>query len=161
MYKQANLTVALNVLQDRCMDSDMEDSLLDLNYSDVKPDWSDLFSAPDGDLNLDLDLFQEKAVKLSEWFIKYTLCRLFLIFCCFFFLVSMLQNTTKHTKNIHTKYFTNIYCKPIYQHISVVKTYVIMFRLLFEGIFIMLMGFSTLSGDSSPLGLGGSGKLSP
>ena len=73
----------------------------------------------------------------------------------------MLQNTTKHTKNIYTKYFTNIYCKPIYQHISVVKTYVIMFRLLFEGIFIMLMGFSTLSGDSSPLGLGGSGKLSP
>ena len=31
-------------------------------------------------LILDLDLFQEQAVKRSKWFIKNTLCSLFLIF---------------------------------------------------------------------------------
>ena len=37
MYKKANQTVAF-VLQDRFMDSDSEDSVLDLNYLDDIPD---------------------------------------------------------------------------------------------------------------------------
>ena len=37
MYKKANLTAAF-ALQDRYMDSKSEDSVLDLNYSDVNPD---------------------------------------------------------------------------------------------------------------------------
>ena len=37
MCKKANLTAAF-VLQDRFMDSESEDSVLDLNYSDVNPD---------------------------------------------------------------------------------------------------------------------------
>ena len=37
MYKKANLTAAF-VLQDRFMGSDSEDSVLDLNYSEINPD---------------------------------------------------------------------------------------------------------------------------
>ena len=37
MYKKANLTTAF-VLQDRFMDSESEDTVLDLEYSDVNPD---------------------------------------------------------------------------------------------------------------------------
>ena len=37
MCKKANLTAAF-VLRDRFMDSESEDSVLDLNYSDVNPD---------------------------------------------------------------------------------------------------------------------------
>ena len=45
MYKKANLTAALD-LQDVFMDFESEDSILDRNYSDVSPHYSDLFSAP-------------------------------------------------------------------------------------------------------------------
>ena len=37
MYKKANLTAAF-VLRDRFMDSEIEESVLDLNDSDVNPD---------------------------------------------------------------------------------------------------------------------------
>ena len=50
--------MAAFVLQDRFMDLESKDSVLDLDYSDINPDLkSDLFSVPDRDLNLDLDLF--------------------------------------------------------------------------------------------------------
>ena len=43
MYKKANLTAAF-ALQDRFMDSENKDSLLDLDYADINPDQSDSLS---------------------------------------------------------------------------------------------------------------------
>ena len=45
MYKNANITAAF-VLLNRLMNSESEDSALDLKYSDANPDQSDLFSGP-------------------------------------------------------------------------------------------------------------------
>ena len=44
MYKKAKLRAAF-VLQDRFLDSESEDNVLDLDYSNVNADYSDLFSA--------------------------------------------------------------------------------------------------------------------
>ena len=45
MYNEADLTAAF-VLQGRFMDSESEDSVLDLNYSDLNPDLIVFISAP-------------------------------------------------------------------------------------------------------------------
>ena len=53
----------------------------------------------------------------------------------------ILQNTTKHTKiEQNTQKTVEVFTVNIYRYVSVLKTYIIMFRLIFVGICIMFIG---------------------